>query len=348
MSHELFVLLIALLLIPAFMWGFRTLPKERWQILASVPRWRSPTGSWIGVNFTYYGWISATAYALAFLLFLLLMTAVQVPLLVALTISGAMLVCCLPAARMMAWLVEGKRNHLTIAGASFVGLLVAPIAIWLATWVSPSPMSPSELLIPSLSALAIAVTLGEGIGRLACISFGCCYGRPLESFSPRIRKSFEKISFRFSGRTKKISYAAGLERIQVFPIQALTVVFLSALGLTGTYLYLESHFAAALLVTVVAAQAWRIFSETLRADYRGPGRWTTYQQLGVLTILFTGALVFFQKGSPPPTPDLEVAIAALWTPQVILAAELVWSVVFLFSGRSLVTGSVISVHVVDP
>ncbi len=348
MNHESFVLLIALLLAPVFLWSFRALPRERWQILASVPRWRSPTGRWIGINFTYYGWISATAYALAFLLFLLLMAAIQVPLLVAFTISGVLLACTLPAARLMAWLVEGKNTHLTIAGASFVGLLVAPIAIWLASRLSPLPLPVSELLIPSLAALAIAATLGEGMGRLACISFGCCYGRPLSEFSPRVQRLFQSLSFRFAGKTKKIAYAAGLDETRVFPVQALTVIFLSLLGLVGVYLFLESHFGAALLSTVSTSQIWRIYSETLRADDRGPGRWTAYQQLGALTIFFAAAVVFLLDGTAFPAPDLPSAFSVLWSPQVILAAELVWSVVFLFSGRSLVTGSVISMHVVDP
>ena len=31
-----------------------------------------------------------------------------------------------------------------------------------------------------LAALAIGYILGEGLGRLACLSFGCCYGKPLD------------------------------------------------------------------------------------------------------------------------------------------------------------------------
>ena len=42
-------------------WGFKALPNEQWQILATLPRKKEPSGTWVGVNITYYGLLSASA-----------------------------------------------------------------------------------------------------------------------------------------------------------------------------------------------------------------------------------------------------------------------------------------------
>ena len=348
MLHEMFVLLLALLLAPPFVWAFRTLPRERWQIMASVPVSRSASGRWVGVNFTYYGLLIASAFLLGLATYLLLLSSVGISLGVALGAAALIFVCSLPAARGVAWLVEGKRTTLTVSGGSFVALLVSPIAIWLAVWaVGRHGESMGEVLIPMMAALSVAAVLGEGTGRLACISFGCCYGRPLKDFSPWTQRLFKRFSVSFAGATKKISYASGMEGIEVFPIQALTVVVSTLIGLTGIYLFLEGHFVSALLLSVVGSQVWRIYSETLRADDRGPGNFTFYQQFSVVGILFTCALAFLYPVTNEVRPDLFLGLRGLWDPVVILFAQLLGTVVFVYCGKSMVTASVISLHVVD-
>ncbi|MFH1477455.1 MAG: hypothetical protein ABIH24_08210 [Verrucomicrobiota bacterium] len=44
------------------------------------------------------------------------------------------------------------------------------------------PGSAAAAMLYLLGAVAPAYALGKGIGRLACISFGYCYGRPAPSF----------------------------------------------------------------------------------------------------------------------------------------------------------------------
>jgi hypothetical protein len=51
----------------------------------------------------------------------------------------------------------------------------------------------------------IAYAFGEGLGRLACISFGCCYGVALPEAHPLLRHMFDRWHFVFSGSMKKIS-----------------------------------------------------------------------------------------------------------------------------------------------
>ena len=352
MSIELtpgvFVLLLALVLFPLFAWAFRTFPKERWQILAAVPTVRSPTGRWLGVNFTFYGLLSATAFTLGFVVYCLLLASIEVSLPVTLGVAAIVSACGLPAARLVAWAVEGKKVNNTVSGGSFVALLVSPIAIWLAVWFFGSGGGLfASLLMPIMAALAVAGVLGEGCGRLACISFGCCYGRPLQDLPEPLRKIFRHIAVTFSGSTKKISYASQLEGVAVVPIQAITVVVSTLIGLTGILLFLEGRFATALLVAVIGSQVWRILSETLRADYRGGGGFTVYQQLGIVGMLFTAALAYGFPAVAPPVPDLQTGLVALWNPILILFAQILWTVVFVYLGRSMVTSSIISLHVTD-
>ena len=86
------------------------------------------------------------------------------------------LVCCV-AAHFLLRLVEGKRHGFTVGGTSFVGALVAwPVAQFV---TAVSPQEATLPLLPLFAAVGIAYTLGESVGRLACISFGCCYGKPV-------------------------------------------------------------------------------------------------------------------------------------------------------------------------
>ena len=58
--------------------------------------------------------------------------------------------------------------------------------------------------------MAIAYVLGESIGRLACLSFGCCYGMPLRDAKPPVARLFKNHNLVIGGSTKKAAYASGL------------------------------------------------------------------------------------------------------------------------------------------
>src|SRR5262249_28008774 len=155
-----------------------------------------------------------------------------------------------------------------------VGLWAAPVAV-LATDLA-------ELMIPLVAALAIACVLGEGMGRLACISFGCCYGKPLEDLGQLAQRTFGRLAFSFQGKTRKIAYASGLRGVPVVPIQAITAGVLSLLGLIATWLFLNGRITAALVVAVSGNGLWRILSERLRADYRGGRKLSAYQWMSLV------------------------------------------------------------------
>ncbi len=345
MNDELFVLWLAAVFTLVLSWGFRTLPQEKWQILAALPKSKDGNGGWIGQNFTFYGVFNANAYVLGVAVFIVLMGSLSLPLIGILTVVAGLLAVCIPAASIVARVVEKKRYTFTVGGASFVGILISP---WLVAGLN-AVMAPSTAIpaMPFLAALSVGYAFGEGIGRLACISYGCCYGKPLSRCHSRIQKLFEKHSFVFLGETKKISYAGGLEGERVIPIQAVTAVIYCGWGVIGAYLFLKGFHSAAFFTTLAVTQTWRTASEFFRDDYRGGGKISAYQIMGVLSVFYALLIAFFfptRTVSPPA--DIAIGLGYLWRPEIILSLQIIWIAVFLHTGRSRVTGSSLSFHVI--
>lgn len=341
----LFVFGLGFVLVHFLKWGFTHLPGENWQMLAVVPRRKDGQNHWQGTNLTYYGFFLATGQLLATLLFILLLAAMYGSIYGGMLIAMIILSCCIPAARLVARAVEKKRHTFTIGGASFLGILVAP-------WVV---MGAESLLadrgcflpvIPVLAAMSIAYTLGEGLGRLGCISFGCCYGKPLKSCHPLLQRLFARKHFVFHGATKKVAYEGHLLGEQLIPIQAMTCVVYTCGALAGAFLFLFGCFTEALLLTIFLTQLWRIFSETLRADFRGFGRISAYQKMGMISALYMLAVALLNPAPNYIDPEIAHGIEKLWDPALILALQLLWLASFLFFGRSTVTTASVSFDLV--
>jgi hypothetical protein len=256
----------------------------------------------------------------------------------------AVLLICLPAASWVAQVVEGKQFTFTIAGAFFVGIIIAPAVIHVLNSILLKAGISTLPVLPALAALMIAYAFGEGLGRLACISFGCCYGVSLREAAPLLRRIFLKRHFVFWGRMKKISYASGMEGEEVIPIQALTCILYIGSGLTATLFFLHGKFALTFIATMAVTQGWRSLSETLRADYRGGGKISAYQIMGILAIVFAAALVNCAPVSAPMVPNLTAGIESLWHPAVVISLQALWIIVFVMFGKSMVTGAEISFH----
>ena len=343
-SSETFVLSLGLLLGGLATWAFKCLPDERWQFLASVPILKDSSGCWHGLNFTYYGLLTANALVFGVGLLIVLLGSLHVPTTVTLALILAVLLLCLPAAKWVARLVEGKSCTFTVAGAFFVGIFVAPVVLHFFNLVLPEVGVRRVPLVPALAAVMIAYTFGEALGRLACISFGCCYGVSLSAAHPILQKLLGRRHFVFSGKMKKISYASGMEGMQVVPIQAMTSLVYILAGLTASFLFLKGSFGVAFILTIAVTQGWRSLSETLRADYRGNGRISAYQTMGVLAIFLALALFPFLPAEGAITPDLPAGIEAAWHPAVVLFLQVLWGIVFILFGKSMVTGAEISFH----
>ena len=346
MSNTVFVVMLGLLLQPVLWWASTVLPRERWQILAAIPtRKAQADGCWHGTNMTFYGLLLASGGVCGVAAFFLLLAAVGVPLAATLALSGAVIFGSAVAAKVVARLVERRRNTLTVAGAAVTGLMGMPFALLcyngLAARLGMAPVA----LMPVMAALAVGYLLGEGIGRLACISFGCCYGRPVSELGPWGRRFFAPIATTFEGRTKKISYASGLDNVKVVPIQAITSSCSVSVGLAAMYLYLEGYFAAAFLLASLFAFGWRILSERLRADFRGSATFTLYQRLAAAAMAFSLLLAILARSPFGMKANLGAGLAALWQPLPILFLQGVWLTLFLYTGLSKVTGATLAFHV---
>jgi hypothetical protein len=342
-SVTLFTLLI--LLTAYFWWGFRVLPGEKWQIVASMPSSKAEQGGWHGINFTWYGLLTANAYLVAVAVLLMLLGAVGVPPLGTAILAAAMLCCCVPASRLVAMIVEKKAHTFTVGGAVFVGILITPFVITAINRTAGNALAFHIPVMSAYAAIAIAYAFGEGLGRMACISFGCCYGKPLENSSGLLKRLFAGRGFVFFGSTKKIAYAGGLEAVEVIPIQAVTAIIYSGCGLIATWMYLSAHLTAAFLFATITTQGWRSFSETMRADYRGEGNVSAYQIMGIVGVVYAIVAALLLGHEPATLPDLLVGLKSLWSPALILFMQGIWMVIFLYTGRSTVTGATLSFHV---
>ncbi len=341
MSNEVFAMTLFTGFMLVLAWGFRVLPREKWQIFATLPIRRLESGQWQGVNLTWYGLLTANAYLAAMAMLIILLGAVQVPLTIVLAVAVLLLGLCVPSSRLIARWVEGKQHTFTVGGAVFVGIVAAPGTVVLVDSVPGISMP----VVPTLAALAVAYAFGEGLGRLACISFGCCYGKPVGDCPPLVRKIFNRWSFAFEGEMKKISYASRLEGRRVIPVQALTAVLYIITGVGASYLFLEGNPPAAFILAIVVTQGWRVYSETLRADYRGQGRISVYQLMGLLAIPYCILVPLFFPDPWMAAPQLSRGLADLWQPGMVLFLQSLWVLLFVYTGRSTVTGASLSFHV---
>jgi hypothetical protein len=344
-TNLVFVASITALLTVLYMWAFRTLQKERWQIVAAVPFKKSNEREWVGLNFTFYGVFLASAYLFSVTILFFLLGAVGAPLSVVLFLILVSVALCVPASWLLAAFVEGKRYTFTVGGAALVGLLLAPAVIEIANYSLGNRAGFRLLLIPTLAALSTCYIIGEGIGRLACISFGCCYGKPLKVNGGWLHRILAPVSFTFSGKTKKIAYESGLDGIKVIPIQALTSVLYTACGMISILLYLEGDFRSAFLVSILFAHGWRIFSETLRADFRGGGHFSAYQKMSLVSMICAAGLVIAFPEVHGLSTDIMRGLDLLWQPSVIILLQILWLLLFLVTGCSMVTESTLSFHV---
>ena len=319
-------------------WAFRVLPFDGWQFLASVPTERTSQGTWNGINLTYYGLLSSTAVTIAVAMAMVLLTSLHVRLSQVMLLLLCLLIVTVSAARLLARIVEGKAYTFTIGGAAFSGLVATPWIVLIVDMLSPGEAQPLPL-VASLAALSIAYALGEGTGRIACVSFGCCYGKPLADAPRCWRRIFAAHAFVFTGETKKVAYESGLERVPLIPIQAMTATFLVASGLLGLLLFLQGTATAAFVITLILSQGWRVISEFFRADYRGGHRLSAYQVMALLGMGYGIATVSLATPAATGRPDILVGLNVLWSPSVIVSLQILWLLLFLYMGRSRVTAS---------
>ena len=97
---------------------------------------------------------------------------------------------------------------------------------------------------------------------------------------------------------------------------------------------------------MIASWGWRAGSECLRADYRGSARISTYQVMAIVSVIYLSIFVGLMPSSSL-VPDLSLGFAQLAAAPVILALQFFWIALFLYYGRSRVTASTVSFHVIS-
>lgn len=343
----LMILASATLLLTLYLWwGFSYLPAERWQIVATVPAKKDPQGGgWLGINLTWYGLLTANAYLVAVAVLLVLLGSVGAPPLATVLLATAMLGCCVPASRLVARLVEKKAHTFTVGGAVFVGMIITPFLVSLLNRLAGPQLGFHMPVMAGYAAIAIAYAFGEGLGRLACISFGCCYGKPVSADGGLLSRIFSGHGFIFTGSTRKIAYAGGMDGVEVLPVQAITAVLYSFCGLLATALFLNAHHTAAFLLATSVTQGWRSYSETLRADYRGEGNISAYQIMGIIGLVYAFGVAWLMGPEISVPARLATGLQTLWSPALILFLQGIWCCIFFYTGRSTVTGAKLSFHV---
>jgi len=199
MINTVFILVMTLALTGMIYLGFWILPAERWQMFGAIPLRKNSNGTWQGLNITWYGILNGLSYTLATALVLLLLGSIRLPLTVTLFLVFAVLGLCIPASSIVARIVEKKKHTFSVGGAAFVGILATP---WIALVSIRLLAPPDTAVMPVLAAISIAYALGEGTGRLACISFGCCYGRAVQD-AEKMAIPVLLVSSRVSGQDQK-------------------------------------------------------------------------------------------------------------------------------------------------
>ncbi|WP_462324202.1 prolipoprotein diacylglyceryl transferase family protein [Desulfoplanes sp.] len=336
-----FIFCLTLPLIVLFVWGFKHLPEARWQMLGAIPMIQKDAFTWQGINLTFYGVFNAFAYVTATALAIVLFESVGVPPVPLFAMIIGVLGICMPASKIIAAVVEKKPHTFSVGGATFVGIIVSP---WLIQGINLFTVNPLPV-IPVLSVVALVSAMGEGLGRMACISFGCCYGRPVTDFPSRFTKLLTRYAFVFQGSTKKISYAHHLDGQPVIPVQGMTAVLSCGCALIGIYLFLEGYFTPALILSIFVTQIWRFLSEFLRNDYRGGGFISAYQIMALVGAGYVLAITLLFSESALPAPDIVAGLAFLWSPGIILGLQVLGIISFLYTGKSNVTDSIIEFRV---
>jgi hypothetical protein len=144
--------------------------------------------------------------------------------------------------------------------------------------------------------------------------------------------------------TKKAAYAAGLACEPLVPVQALTSLVFAVAGLAGLALFLTHVWRAAALIPIVCTWGWRAASESLRADFRGRNRISSYRVMSLIALAHLVLVTSLVPGKGA-VPSLDLAFRRILSLPVAAGLEVFWIALFLYYGRSRVTASTVSFHV---
>jgi hypothetical protein len=88
-----------------------------------------------------------------------------------------------------------------------------------------------------------------------------------------------------------------------------------------------------------------VFSEILRADFRGFSAFSAYQKMSLAAIAYGGLLCLLLPHASRPLPVITHGLILLANPFLMLGVQVVWLILFVHFGRSMVTGATLSFEV---
>jgi hypothetical protein len=132
----------------------------------------------------------------------------------------------------------------------------------------------------------------------------------------------------------------------LIPVQPITSIVFALAGFIGVAAFLAGHFGVAAIVPVVATWGWRAISETLRADYCGASRISAYQIMAFIAVSYL-AWVSCLVPCEGPLPNLTAGLTQVASTLVVVVLQACWVLLFLYYGRSRVTASTVTFHVVQ-
>jgi hypothetical protein len=138
-----------------------------------------------------------------------------------------------------------------------------------------------------------------------------------------------------------------LENEPLIPVQALTSIVFGLSGLLGLSFFLAQRWRLAMIIPVLGTWGWRAIAETLRADYRGDTKISLYQAMSIVAAAYLTVAAFLLHGTGP-VPDLTFGLSQFRFLPLVLILQILWLCLFLYYGRSRVTGAVLSFHVTPP
>ncbi|MCA1927018.1 MAG: prolipoprotein diacylglyceryl transferase [Calditerrivibrio sp.] len=341
MYEFLFLIFLGLILFLLSYFGIKKFPSERFQFLLAIPYKQISDGRWLSLNLTYYGLFNAIAYTLGSLVTTILLLSINIKIIQIFLIMLFTFIICIPSSKYVAYFIEKTKSGFTVGGAVFIGVLISPIAIIVSLYLTGFKDQSTSYIIPILTSLSIGYILGEGIGRIGCLSFGCCYGKSVDSLSDSfLKKIFGKWNTVYTGRLKKASYASNLCEQKTVPVQAMSIILYNTTGLISIILFIKGYYIFSLILVTFVSQLYRFFSEFLRADYRGEGKISAYQKMSIINVILITFYTIIFKSSLYPLAKISTGLLGVFNPVAMTIFAVLFLFTLIYTGISSVTYSI--------
>lgn len=342
MTESIFLVIIGLYVTILSYIGVTYFPSERFQFLATIPYKKISDGRWLSLNITYYGLFNALGYTTGAFVVTLLLLSIGLNFIEILLIMALIFAICIPSSKIIAYFVEKSRSGFTVGGAVFVGVVIAPVAIFLTLYFLKKGVNIADYFIPILASMSVGYIFGEGIGRIGCLSFGCCYGKDLDTLkNPLLKRIFSRFYTVYTGKLKKAHYSSQLCNKKTVPVQTMGIILYNSTGLITIFLFLNKFYFMALIINVFVSQFYRFFSEFLRADYRGEGEISVYQKMSIFNIIAVMCYSYlFGNSSKALNPDLLSGLSIFSEIKAIMPFLILLTITFIYTGVSTATYSI--------